>query len=39
VVSLGSSSTAIFGKRILKAKDKIYVADAALRNAVLLKGD
>ena len=30
---------AISGKKILKAKDKIYIADAALRNAVLLKGD
>lgn len=31
--------TAISGKRVLKARDKIYIADAALRNAVLLKGD
>ena len=30
---------AISGKKILKAKDKIYIADAALRNAVRLKGD
>jgi hypothetical protein len=30
---------AISGKRILKARDKIYIADAALRNAVLLKSD
>ncbi len=27
------------GKKVLKAKDKIYIADAALRNAVLLKSD
>lgn len=27
------------GKKILKARNKIYLADAALRNAVLLRGD
>ncbi len=27
------------GKKVLKAKNKYYVVDAALRNAVLLKGD
>jgi len=31
--------TPLSGKKVLKAKDKIYIADAALRNAVLLKGD
>jgi len=30
---------AISGKRILKARDKIYIADAALRNAILLRSD
>jgi len=31
--------TDIGGKKVLKAKNKYYVVDAALRNAVLLKGD
>ncbi len=31
--------TGLGGKKVLKAKNKYYVVDAALRNAVLLKGD
>lgn len=27
------------GKKVLKARDKVYLVDAALRNAVLLRGD
>lgn len=29
----------ISGKQVLKSKDKIYIADAAIRNAVLMKDD
>ncbi|MGE5577071.1 MAG: ATP-binding protein [Syntrophothermus sp.] len=34
-----SEPTDLEGKRILKAKPKVYLADPAIRNAVLLKGD
>jgi predicted AAA+ superfamily ATPase len=33
------SPTRLGGKKVLKARQKIYLVDAALRNAVLLKGE
>jgi hypothetical protein len=31
--------TGVGGKKVLKARDKVYLVDAALRNAVLLRGE